>query len=117
MKTRTCAVCGADMRNQKAGQKNAGKVLCKTCGLDWDIQYTGEVVQVPQRQPKPRQWTVVVKDLGTGERYLVSVATETNYRAAAKVKALDIVYALPGMTWQANLFVTACMRVSSGKAA
>jgi len=63
-----------------------------------------------------KTWEVVVKDLGTGERYLVTVETETNYRAAAKVRALDIVYGMPGMTWQANLIVTACMR-SSGKAA
>ncbi len=64
-----------------------------------------------------KTWTVVVKDQGTGERYAVTVETETNYRAAAKVRALDIVYGMPGMTWEANLFVTACMRSSSGKAA
>ncbi len=42
MKTRTCAVCGADMRNQKAGQKNAGKVLCRRQGLGHGRAVSGD---------------------------------------------------------------------------
>ncbi len=61
-----------------------------------------------------KTWEVVVKDLGTGERYLVTVETETNYRAAAKVRALDIVYGMPGMTWQANR--AACTALSGRNA-
>jgi hypothetical protein len=95
------------MRYQKAGQKNAGKVLCKSCGLDWNIRETGEVVQVPQRQSQ-KTWTVTVKDLGTGEQWTVEVETETNRQAAARVRALETMYS--GLDWQANLIVTSCMR-------
>lgn len=49
VKRRSCAACGCDMRYQKAGQKNARKVLCKPCAVAWNIRSTGEVVPMPQR--------------------------------------------------------------------
>lgn len=58
---------------------------------------------------KTRIWTVTVENLDTKRMYTVCVETETNYRAAARVKALDRVYDMPGMTWQSNLIVVTCM--------
>ncbi len=59
-------------------------------------------------------WTATIKNLSTGVEWTVSVTTETNYRAAAKVRALGTMYS--GLDWKTNLVVTSVKR-SSGKAA
>ena len=60
-------------------------------------------------------WTATVKNLSTGAEWTTTVKTETNYRAAAKVRALGTMYS--GLDWQTNLVVTSVKRSSSGKAA